>query len=90
VTTKAGQKAIRPEIIERERARGFAQRGVFLRKLRCFTDGLVLGAEAEVLGYLAKLRLKKEKWHLRRKDAVKQLDGAFYTLREQRDNYVPT
>jgi putative transposase len=90
VITKAGQQPIRPEIIERERARGFAQRGLFRRKLRCFTDGLVLGAEAEVLEFLAKLRQKKEKWHLRRKNAVEQLDGAFYTLREQRANYVPT
>jgi hypothetical protein len=49
VMTKPGQRTIRPEIIEREKARGFAQRGVFLKKLRCITDGLVFGAEAEVL-----------------------------------------
>jgi REP element-mobilizing transposase RayT len=90
VITKKGQKAIRPEVIEREKARGFAQRGVFLKKLRCITDGLVFGAEADVLTFLAKLRLKGQKWALRRKEAAKHLDGAFYTLRKQRDNYVPT
>lgn len=90
VMTKPGQKTIRPEIVEREKARGFAQRGVFLKKLRCITDGLVLGAEAEVLRYLSKLRLKGQKWALRRKEAAKHLDGAFFTLRKQRDNYVPT
>ena len=90
VITKSGQKAIRPEVIAEERARGFAQRGVFLKKLRCITDGLVFGAEAEVLTFLAKLRLKGEKWALRRKEAAKHLDGAFYTLREQRGNDVPT
>jgi len=90
VMSKPGQKTIRPEIIEREKARGFTQRGVFLKKLRCITDGVVFGAEAEVLTFLAKLRLKGEKWALRRKEAAKHLDGAFYTLRKQRDNYVPT
>ena len=90
VITKQGQKPIRPEIIEREKARGFAQRGVFGRKLRCFTDGLVLGAETKVLEYLAKLREGEERRYLRRKNAVEQLGGAFYTLREQRSNYVPT
>jgi REP element-mobilizing transposase RayT len=85
-----GRKPIRPEIIEREKARGFEQRGVFLKKLRCITDGLVFGAKAEVLTFLAKLRLKGQKWALRRKEAAKHLDGAFYTLREQRGNYVPT
>ena len=90
VMTKPGQKTIRPEIVEREKARGFAQRGVFLKKLRCITDGLVLGGEAEVLTFLGKLRLKGQKWALRRKEAAKHLDGAFYTLRKQRDNYVPT
>jgi REP element-mobilizing transposase RayT len=90
IITKPGQKPIRPEIIEREKARGFEQRGVFLKKLRCITDGLVFGAEAEVLTFLAKLRLKGQKWALRRKAAARHLDGAFYTLREQRGNYVPT
>ena len=75
---------------EREKARGFAQRGVFLKKLRCITDGLVFGAEAEVLRFLGKLQRKRDKWALRRKEAVKHLDGAFYTLRKQRGNYVPT
>jgi REP element-mobilizing transposase RayT len=90
VMTKPGQKTIRPEIIEREKARGFAQRGVFLKKLRCITDGLVFGGEAEVLRFLGKLQRKRDKWALRRKEAVKHLDGAFYTLRAQRGNYVPT
>jgi hypothetical protein len=61
-----------------------------VKKLRCITDGLVFGAEAEVLAFLAKLRLKGEKWAQRRKEAAKHLDGAFYTLREQRGNHVPT
>jgi hypothetical protein len=51
---------------------------------------LVFGAEAEVLRFLGKLQRKRDKWALRRKEAVKHLDGAFYTLRKQRGNYVPT
>jgi len=47
-------------------------------------------AEGLVLEYLAKLREGEEKRYLRRKNAVEPSDGAFYTLREQRSNHVPT
>jgi hypothetical protein len=50
----------------------------------------VPGAETKVLEHLAKLREGEAKSYLRRKNAVEQLGGAFYTLREQRSNYVPT
>ena len=60
VVTKAGQKPLSPEVLEEEKARGFARRGVFRRKLRCFTDGLGLGTESKVLEVLVELRQEKE------------------------------
>ena len=88
VITKKGQKAIPEEGIKRERARGFKKRGAFAKKLRCFTDGLVLGSELYVREHLTKLR--KAGQYLRRKNPVPQLDGLFFSLREQRTHYVET
>lgn len=88
VITKQGQKAIPAEVIEREAARGFRKRGVFAKKLRCFTDGLVLGSELYVREHLTQLR--KVGHYLRRKNPIPQLDGELFSLREQRTHFVET
>lgn len=55
--------------------------------MACFTNGLgALGGELYVLGKLTKLR--KVGQYLRRKNPVEQLGGVFFSLREQRSNYV--
>ena len=86
--TKKGQKPISEEVIRRERARGFKKRGVFAKKLRCFTDGLVLGSELYVREQLSRLRTAGQ--YLRRKNPVPQLDGVLFSLREQRSHFVET
>ncbi len=86
VITKQGQVPISEETIRREEARGFKQRGVYRKKLRCFTDGLILGSQLFIYDQLTKLR--KKGWFKRRKNPVKQLAGAFFSLREQRSNFV--
>lgn len=75
-------------MIREERARGFKRRGVFRKKWRCFQDGLVLGSELYVREQLFKLR--KVGRYLRRKNPIRQLDGAgaLFSLREQRSNYI--
>ena len=88
VISRPGQKPISAEVIKQEKARGFKRRGVFRKRLRCFTDGLVLGSELYVLGQLAKLRELGR--YVRRKNAVKQLEGALFSLREQRSSFVET
>ena len=55
---------------------------------RATLDGLVLGSELYVLDQLMKLR--KLGRYVRRKNAVKQLEGALFSLREQRSNFVET
>ncbi len=86
VITKLGQKRIPEEVIRREKARGFKKRGAYRKRLRCFTDGLVLGSELYVLDQLTKLR--KLGRYLRRKNPVSQFGGAMFSLREQRSNFV--
>jgi len=88
VITKKGQKPISEEVLKREQARGFKKRGAFAKRLRCFTDGLVLGSELYVRDHLTKLRGVGQ--YLRRKNPVSQLDGALFSLREQRSHFVET
>ena len=88
VITKVGQKPIPEDVIQREAARGFRKRGAYAKKLRCFTDGLVLGSELYVREHL--LRLRNVGHYLRRKNPVSQLEGALFSLREQRSHFAET
>jgi len=88
VITRSGQRPISDEVIKAEKARGFKKRGVFRKKWRCFTDGLVLGSELYVRNQLLKLRMAGR--YVRRKNPVKQLEGSLFSLREQRANFVET
>ena len=47
-----------------------------------------MGSELYVLDQL--MRLRKLGRYMRRKNAVKQLEGALFSLREQRSNFVET
>ena len=86
VKTKENQKVILPELLERERRRGFARSGVYRKKLRYFTDSLILGGELFMRDQLAVLR--EAGHYLRRQHPVKQ-EGGIFGLREQRSHYVP-
>ena len=86
VKTKEGQKAICPEVLKREAARGFKRRGAYRKKLRYFTDGLALGGEILIREQLANLRETGR--YRRRKHPVAHGEGMPFSLREQRDHFV--
>ncbi len=86
VPTKSHQAAIPMKLLQREEERGFKESGVYLKKLRYFTDGLALGASELVLEQLARLRDVGQ--FLRRKNPIPQEDGCQHSLREQRSNFV--
>ncbi len=84
VPTKEGQAAISEKVIEQEIARGFASRGLYLKRLRYFADGLAIGTEEFVRDQLRLMR--EEGRYLRRKNPIPQLGGIHLSLREQRSN----
>ena len=86
VVTKPNQKPLSPEVLERERARGFAPHGVYRKRLRYFSDSVVLGGELLVREKLAQLRQLGH--YLRRKNPLAAEHGALFRLREQRGELV--
>ncbi len=86
VPTKEGQAAISAEVLERERTRGFESRGMYLKRLGYFVDGLAIGTEDFLREQLAKMR--EEGRYLRRKNPIPQLGGIHLSLREQRSHAV--
>jgi putative transposase len=65
-----------------ERANGYKTRGAFLKRLRYFVDGVVLGSQEYVESHLAELRDKKI--YKRRKNAIENDVLGHYVLRPQR------
>lgn len=86
IPTRAGQAAISPEVLAAECARGFKSSGVFRKRFRHFTDGLVVGGAVVVRQMLTKL--KEAGRYVRRKHPVPHADGASYSAREQRSHFV--
>lgn len=86
VPTKEGQAAISAEVLERERARGFEARGMYLKRLGYFVDGLAIGTESFIREQLG--RMREEGRYQRRKNPIPQLGGIHLSLREQRSNAV--
>ena len=86
VMTKAGQHVVSQELLEHERRRGFARSGVYRKKLRYFTDGLVLGGEIALRERLMSLRDVGH--YLRRINPKKLENGGLFALREQRSNFI--
>jgi REP element-mobilizing transposase RayT len=82
VPTKENQAAISKRIIKEEEARGFASKGLFVKRIRHFTDGVVIGSEAFVREKIDRLRNAGQ--YLRRKNPVLHPDGMHASLREQR------
>jgi REP element-mobilizing transposase RayT len=82
VPTKSSQAAISKRLLAQEEARGFATEGHFTKRIRHFTDGVVIGSEEFVQNKLNKLREAGQ--YLRRKNPVSQLEGIHASLRPQR------
>ncbi|HHQ49062.1 MAG TPA: hypothetical protein ENK19_09305 [Acidobacteria bacterium] len=84
VRSKGNQAAISQEVLAAEAARGFAQRGMFRKRLRYFADGVAVGTEEFIRGQIA--RLRDEGLYRRRKNPIPQLGGIHMSLREQRSH----
>ncbi len=82
VPTKEGQVAISKRLLADEESRGFRAEGLFSKRIRHFTDGVVIGSEEYVQDKLE--RLRKAGQYLRRRNPVSKLDGAHMILRPQR------
>ncbi len=82
--TRQEHVAIPARLLAGERPRGLRQPGVYLSRLRFFSDGLVLGAAAAIADQLRKLHSAGV--YKRRREPVPQLDALFFTLRKQRQN----
>jgi hypothetical protein len=82
VATKENQAAISKRIIKEEETRGFRAEGIFTKRIRHFTDGVVIGSEEFVREKLNRLRNAGQ--YLRRKNPVLHSDGMHASLREQR------
>jgi len=72
--------------LDEEIARGFASRGVYLKRLGYFVDGLAIGTEQFIRDQLTVMR--DEGRYLRRKHPIPQLGGIHLSLREQRSHAV--
>jgi REP element-mobilizing transposase RayT len=84
VPTGENQAPISKRILAEEEARGFSAEGLFTRRIRHFTDGLVIGSEEFIKEKLKKLRVAGQ--YLRRKNPVPQTAGVHMALRPQRSN----
>jgi REP element-mobilizing transposase RayT len=83
VPTKENQAIISKRLLRQEEARGFATEGLFSKRLRHLTDGIVIGSESFVKEKLE--RLKETGMYLRRKNPILQMNGAHRCLRPQRE-----
>ena len=86
VASKEGQAVISPEVLKAEEARGFKSSGVYRKRLRFFTDGLLIGSESAIRQQLVRLRIKGD--YLRRVNPITQCNGVNFSLREQRGHAV--
>jgi REP element-mobilizing transposase RayT len=86
VPTRGGQAVISQEVLDREIARGFESKGVYLKRLGYFVDGLAIGSEEFIRDRLAVMR--EEGRYLRRKNPIPQLGGIHLSLREQRSTSI--
>ena len=82
VPTKENQASISPLLLKQEEARGFTSAGMFKKRIRHFTDGVVMGSAAYVREKLKEVRNTGQ--YLRRKNPVSQMEGMYLCLRPQR------
>jgi hypothetical protein len=82
--TPGKQQAMDPAIVRIEQAAGLSRPGLYLKRLRFLSDGLILGAADKVQDHLDKLRARGV--YKSRRNPIPQLEGLFFTLREQRSH----
>ena len=80
--SQSGGGVIATRALQEEAARGFCRRGVYLNRLRYFTDGVVLGAERQVEEWFT--RLKREGKCLQRRYPIFHREVEMISLRGQR------
>ncbi len=78
--TEAGGKAIPEQVLREEENQGFCGRGLYRKRLRYFTDGLVIGSEECIRDWITLLR--RQGRYLRRRHPI--IHGELTSLREQR------
>jgi hypothetical protein len=81
-TKKENQAVISKRLLAQEETRGFATPGLFSKRVRHITDGIVIGSETFVKEKLEQLR--DSGLYLRRRKPISQFDGAHQCLRPQR------
>jgi len=75
-----GGKVIPEQVLREEESRAFCRQGLYLQRLRYFTDGLVVGSEEGVREWITGLR--RQGRYLRRRHPIRH--GGLACLREQR------
>jgi len=68
------------QVFREEEGRAFCRQGLYLKRLRYFTDGLAVGSEVGVREWIT--RLRRQGRYLRRRHPI--LHGGLACLREQR------
>jgi REP element-mobilizing transposase RayT len=86
VPTKQGQASISQAVLDQEAARGFANRGVYRKRLAYFVDGLAVGTEQFLRDQITRMRENGQ--YLRRRNPIPQLGGVHLSLREQRSTSI--
>lgn len=84
VAGEAGRGRTQKSFLSQEETRGFSRPGAYRRRLRFFTEGLVLGTRIQVEDWIT--HLQRRGYYLRRRHSIVQkVDQAIvHTLREQR------
>ena len=82
--SKATHRPMGPEVVGIEQASRFARPGLYRKRLRFLTAGLVLATADTIQDHLDKLKAKGV--YKRRRNPIPQLEGLFFTLREQRSH----
>ena len=86
VPTKEGQAAVSAKVLEAEIARGFKIRGMYLKRLGYWVDGIAVGTEGFVRAEIS--RMREDGSYKRRKNPIPQLGGIHLSVREQRSTSV--
>ncbi len=87
VRSKPNQFRIPDHVVKQEEALGFAERGVYTKRLRYFVDGIIVGGDDYIRNRLTKLRATGQ--YVRRKNPVIQENGIDRVLRPQRATEIP-
>jgi len=85
VRTKENQIEINEDILREEIDRDFKPRGVFMKRMRFFIDGLVVGSKDKIEQWLSDCH--KNNLYRRRKNPIALTHGFGFSLREQRSHF---